>query len=83
MSANITKEGVEVQVGQFWRDRNKRMKGRLVEVVGIGVRTKVGKVQIKDTTGRLRWLSVSRMHRHSTGFELVPSSVDNVPPANL
>ena len=73
----VTKEGVEVKIGQVWRDLDKRMQGRCVQVVEFGTITFVGKVRVQGygritgASGTKRWLSVARMHRHSTGFELV------------
>jgi hypothetical protein len=73
----VTKEGVEVKIGQVWRDLDKRMRGRCVQVVEFGTITFVGKVRVQGygritgASGTKRWLSVARMHRHSTGFELV------------
>lgn len=74
-----TKDGVEVQIGQHWRDQDKRMHGRVVEVVGLGDGASVGKVRVRNAAGKERWLSVRRMHKHSTGFVLVPSSAPELP----
>ena len=73
----VTKEGAEVKVGQVWRDLDKRMKGRRVQVRELGNMTFAGKVRIQNYSdesgaqGTFRWLSVARMHRHCTGFEFV------------
>lgn len=65
MNHNITKEGIEVKAGQVWRDLDKRMKGRTVTVLfAVG-----GVARVKGA--RTTELAISRMHRHSTGWELV------------
>lgn len=65
MNHNVTKEGIEVKAGQVWRDLDKRMKGRTVTV--IFATAGVARVQ----GARVTELTISRMHRHSTGWELV------------
>jgi len=76
---NVTKEGVEVRIGQVWLDLDKRMPGRRVQVMRFGNGTFAGKVRIRTLSldgvlsSQERWLAVSRMHRHSTGFKLSPS----------
>lgn len=70
---NTTREGVEVKPGQVWRDLDKRQEGRLVQVVEV----KNGKAYVVRVSGngtvnpfgRSR-ISVARMHRSSTGWEL-------------
>lgn len=71
----ITKENIELKVGQVWRDLDKRMNGRerkIVAVVG-----KPGKVLMDEPAADFinkfnpTWVSVARMYRHSTGWELV------------
>ena len=73
MSENHTKEGIEVQVGQVWRDLDARsgMRRGRVTHVGFGRATlelldKVHAGANPSTTVRVR-----RMHKHSTGWELV------------
>ena len=66
MSA-ITKDGVEVKAGQVWRDLDKRMNGRTVVVEWVSRCGTVARVKGARSTQ----LSISRMHRHSTGWELV------------
>lgn len=63
-----TKDGVEVKIGQVWRDCDKRSSYRQVIVVGMD--TEKQKAQM-SYHGRLSWVSVRRMYRHSTGYELV------------
>lgn len=77
MIENVTKEGIEVRIGQVWRDLDKRMNNRhcIVEDVNEG----------KALMSRCRpdgsWrssnhtkVSVSRMHKSSTGWALVQES---------
>lgn len=68
MNPNTTKEGIEVRPGQVWRDLDKRMKGRTVTVIF----ATAGVARVKGA--RTTELSISRMHRHSTGWELVSQS---------
>lgn len=77
---NITKEGIEVRVGQIWRDLDKRMGDRKRQVVSLcGGRATMGRVgfstEQKDTM-RTR-VSISRMHKSATGWELVVDVVDS------
>lgn len=67
MNRNITKDGIEVKAGQVWRDLDKRMKGRTVTVIF----ATAGYARVKGA--RTTELSIHRMHRHSTGWELVSS----------
>ena len=83
--AFVTKDGVHVKPGQLWRDLDKRQANRKVVVLDLGNMSYLGKVLVRNAaspTGTKRWLSVSRMHRHSTGFELVaespPSTVEQL-----
>lgn len=70
---HVTREGVEVRVHQVWRDLDKRMSDRCVLVIGL----EAGKALVRRHTkgrgasGPTRRLSISRMHRHSTGWTLV------------
>lgn len=63
----ITKEGIEVKAGQVWRDLDRRMNGRTVTVEWVSVDGTVARVKGARSTQ----LSINRMHRHSTGWELV------------
>lgn len=70
---NVTKEGIEVKVGQVWRDLDKRMCNRRRKVVAIVS----GKAHMKHPTIHqlpATWVSISRMHKGSTGWVLVPDS---------
>ncbi|MFE0135220.1 hypothetical protein ACFWY6_27155 [Streptomyces sp. NPDC059037] len=65
---NTTREGILVRPGQIWEDLDSRQKKRRVVVVSV----QSGRARIRAHYGtRLSALSVSRMHKHSTGFRLV------------
>jgi len=67
-----TRDGIEVKVGQVWRDLDKRMSNRQRKVIAIS--EDGTKVQMKHPhleSSRAVWVSVSRMYRHATGWELV------------
>lgn len=68
-----TKHGVHVRVGQVWRDCDKRMSSgnRKCRVIAIDV--VAGKAQMQSIYGYVAptWVSIKRMHKHSTGWELV------------
>jgi hypothetical protein len=69
----VTKEGIRVEVGQLWRDLDKRMGDRVRKVVAIADPVN-GKVRMEAATGRGRFpsvVSVRRMHKHGTGWSLV------------
>lgn len=65
VNQNITRDGIEVKAGQVWRDLDKRMNGRTVTVVF----AKFGVARVRGR--RETEISIKRMHRHSTGWELV------------
>ena len=65
MNENITKEGIEVQIGQKWRDLDKRCPNRIIEVRAVAN----GRAYFGASLNRK--IRINRMHRHSTGFELV------------
>lgn len=72
---NITKEGVTVEPGQVWQDLDKRVTARLgharcIEITRVAegkafYSCKVGTKQVE------KGVSVDRMHKHATGFELL------------
>ena len=65
---NTTKEGVLVEPGQIWRDRDKRMYGRLVKILAV----EHGIATVQSPSGGTRTkISVARMRPISTGFDLV------------
>ena len=83
---HITRDGVEVKPGQIWRDLDKRHEGRLCKVVAIedrkygsGLRRKtvtVALMRFCQSNGyepniRCNAVQIARMHKHSTGWELV------------
>lgn len=65
MNENTTKEGIEVQIGQKWRDLDKRMNGRTIEVRAVANGYAFFGPSLK------RKIAIRRMHHHSTGFALV------------
>lgn len=65
---NTTREGVLVEPGQIWRDRDKRMHGRLVTVLSV----EYGSARVRTEPGGMeRSIAVQRMKPTSTGFDLV------------
>jgi hypothetical protein len=64
---NETKDGIEVRVGQLWKDCDKRSGARACHVQAV----LNGKAHMRDAGGYLTWVSVRRMHRHSTGWVMV------------
>ncbi|MFJ9900537.1 hypothetical protein ACIQPR_45140 [Streptomyces sp. NPDC091280] len=65
---NTTRDGVLVAPGQIWEYLDSRQKKRRVVVVSV----QSGRARVRMHYGtRLSTLSVSRMHKHSTGFRLV------------
>lgn len=68
IAANVTRDGVEVKVGQVWRDLDKRMTGRTRTVLAVvhGHAT-MGSEGTASTTR----VAIRRMHKHSTGWALV------------
>lgn len=62
---NVTKNGIEVKPGQVWQDLDKRMAGRKRKVLSV-VDDKVH----MDGSPKTR-VSISRMHKSSTGWMLV------------
>lgn len=70
MSENVNKDGIEVRVGQVWRDLDKRMDGRTRKVIEV----KDGKAVMQSPhqpSGMKTKVSIKRMHKSSTGWELV------------
>lgn len=65
---NTTREGILVRRGQIWEDLDTRQSKRRVVVESVAD----GEAQVRDHYGTKHSIvSVSRMHRHSTGFRLV------------
>ncbi|WP_338675920.1 hypothetical protein V1460_25350 [Streptomyces sp. SCSIO 30461] len=65
---NTTREGILVRRGQIWERLHTRQSNRHVVIESVAD----GEAQVRDHYGTKRSvLSVSQMHRHSTGFRLV------------
>ncbi|NUQ96163.1 MAG: hypothetical protein HOY79_06220 [Streptomyces sp.] len=65
---NTTREGILVCRGQIWEDLDTRQSKRRVVIESVTD----GEARVRAHYGtRLSTLSVSRMHKHSTGFRLV------------
>ncbi|MFF4410221.1 hypothetical protein [Streptomyces sp. NPDC001404] len=65
---NTTREGILVRQGQVWEDLDARQSKRRVVIKSVAD----GEAQVRDHYGTQHSaLSVSRRHRHSTGFRLV------------
>lgn len=68
-----TKDGVEVRVGQVWRDINTRSAGvRLGTVISISSDGAEEKAHMQFSgTCRTTMVKISRMHKHASGWQLV------------
>lgn len=66
MNENITPEGIKVEIGQVWRDLDKRMTNREEEVIAI----RNGKVQLGGYPKT--WVSIRRLRKPL--WQLVPKS---------
>ncbi|MEU9599714.1 hypothetical protein AB0E06_23240 [Streptomyces sp. NPDC048109] len=65
---NTTREGILVRRGQIWEDLDTRQSKRRVVIEFV----KSGRARVRAHYGTRRsTISVSRMHKHSTGFRLV------------
>ena len=67
----VTKHGVRVALGQRWRDCDKRMMHRVRYVVEINAKTHRVRLGTSMDDARGSWVAIRRMHKHSTGWELV------------
>lgn len=63
-TSNVTKEGIEVKLGQVWQDLDKRMPNHRITITEVNAGKAKG-------TGSKRWISICRMHRHSTGWRII------------
>jgi len=65
-----TKRGIELAVGQVWRDCDKRQTNRKRRIVAID--EQAGRVQMAsvDSESPKTWISVRRMYPHSGGWDL-------------
>ncbi len=77
MSDYCNKLGLEVKVGQVWRDCDKRMRNRHVRVVGLSTKHGEAAAEVlpcRASNGQLvgpatpTRILVRRMHPHSTGW---------------
>lgn len=69
---SITKDGIEVKPGQVWKDLDKRQPGRQCKVVAVdGGKAKMQHYASGHQLGSKTTVSIRRMHKHSTGWELV------------
>jgi hypothetical protein len=74
MSALITPEGVEVKVGQVWKDLDKRMNRHLLVLAFDGdthVLVSLCSAEGQRFTARVTRVAIKRMRKNSTGYELV------------
>ena len=62
---NVTRNGIEVKIGQVWRNLDKRMRGQTIEIRAVADGYAFAGPSLKT---RIR---ISRMYKHSSGFELV------------
>jgi len=75
MGQSLTKDGIAVQAGQIWRDLDKRMSNRHCKVEA--VRDGKAIMYLCTANGRIInamrevKISISRMHKSSTGWALV------------
>jgi hypothetical protein len=71
----VTRDNIEVVIGQRWRDCDKRCQGRVLVVEHVEPGTAYCRRLINDfPEGRASPISICRMYKHSTGFELVSST---------
>ena len=68
---NITKEGIEVKPGQVWKDLDKRSYGRQCKVIAIEDDKAKMQHYARGQLGSKTTVSIRRMHKHSTGWDLV------------
>ncbi len=76
---NITKEGVTVEPGQVWRDLDKRVTARLghersIEIIRVDAGKAVYSCKVGDKQVEKK-VSIDRMHKHATGFELLGKKI--------
>ena len=73
-SPQLTKEGITVKVGQVWKDLDKRMDGRHCKVIAVvDGRAHMNRCAPNGrvSTDSVTKVAIARMHRGSTGWELV------------
>jgi hypothetical protein len=80
LERNKTKENIVVQIGQIWQDLDKRMRDRQCKIIEV----LDGKVKMQQIfpvmKERVTLVSVSRMHKMSTGWKLITAITDNLIP---
>lgn len=68
--SGVTKDGVEVRVGQVWKDLDKRMGNRQCRVVAVeNGKAKMQSIHSEQVPSTR--VSICRMHKISTGWALV------------
>ena len=68
---DVTKDGVRVEVGQVWRDLDRRAK-RTVTVLEVHPEAKPhAYALVRSSHGPTSRIRISRMHRHGQGFALL------------
>lgn len=68
--SNITRDGIEVLPGQEWRDLDWRARGRTKHVIRVTDGYAIMGAKM-DSTKYLTRVAIRRMHKHSTGWQLV------------
>lgn len=68
MLGDVTRDGIKVEVGQRWRDMDKRTNGRTVTITRVDADNGLA---YYGNHGKRPAISIRRMYRHSTGFELL------------
>lgn len=69
----VTRDGIRVEVGQVWRDCDKRMSSGNRKCKVVELNPHMGKARMQNIHGPVpaTWVSVRRMYKHATGWELV------------
>lgn len=69
-----TRDGIRVEIGQIWRDCDQRMSSGNRRCRVIELNPHMGRAKMQNIHGPVpaTWVSVRRMYKHSTGWELVP-----------
>jgi len=73
-SPTVTRDGIEVRVGQIWKDLDKRMVNRHLRVQEIANGRAICLRCREDGTvlgEQLTRIAIARMHKSTTGFALV------------
>ena len=68
---HITKDGIEVKVGQLWRDCDRRVGVRIRRVAAITNDGRALMAHPETDKYPTTKVSIRRMYRHSTGWVLV------------